>query len=224
MGFMFLKEENDRRNENRRKLKLKRDLEGKCIYCGNNSPKEGAKGCNDCLRSKVEKNKLIKNRNEKKRQKDIIRKYEVIKKYGGICSCCGEKEVLFLTIDHINNDGNKDRDGYFYNRLYKNDIRSDLQVLCFNCNLGKSVNNGVCPHVALNRVPCVVEDGRKRSIFNKNTKINWPSDEDLIKMCNESSIRKVASDIGVKWSTIISRLKRRNKYYLVKKYKNENKY
>ena len=217
-NFMFSKEETNRRNENRRKLKLKREKEGKCIYCGHNEPKEGTKGCDICLKSKIEKNKTIKNRNERKRQKDIIMKYEVIKKYGGVCYCCGEKEILFLTIDHINNDGKKDRDGYFYNRLRKGDIRKDLQVLCFNCNLGKSVNGGVCPHISVNRLPCEVEDGRRKSVFDRNTKIEWPSDDDLIKMCNESSIRKVAKDMGVVWSTIISRLKRRNKYHLIKNY------
>lgn len=25
--------------------------------------------------------------------------------YGAICACCGETEILFLTFDHINNDG-----------------------------------------------------------------------------------------------------------------------
>ena len=29
--------------------------------------------------------------------------------YGNICSCCGESDYMFLTIDHINNDGHKQR-------------------------------------------------------------------------------------------------------------------
>lgn len=37
---------------------------------------------------------------------------EVIIHYGGDppkCACCGEDNIGFLTLDHINNDGNKDR-------------------------------------------------------------------------------------------------------------------
>ena len=29
--------------------------------------------------------------------------------YGNKCSCCGETEPLFLTVDHINNDGYRDK-------------------------------------------------------------------------------------------------------------------
>lgn len=32
-------------------------------------------------------------------------KREVLKVYGGVCSCCGENRIEFLTIDHVNNDG-----------------------------------------------------------------------------------------------------------------------
>lgn len=31
-------------------------------------------------------------------------KHQVYKAYGGKCSCCDESEILFLQIDHVNND------------------------------------------------------------------------------------------------------------------------
>ena len=81
--------------------------------------------------------------------------------YGGeICACCGEKESKFLTIDHINNDGAAKRKqiypqgkgntaGYHtYQWLVKNNFPAGYQVLCMNCNYGKRMNNGVCPHKA----------------------------------------------------------------------------
>jgi hypothetical protein len=77
--------------------------------------------------------------------------------YGGYkCVCCGETEPSFLTLDHINNDGASFRRkitgkrtsaGYpTYIWLAKNGYPPTVQVLCMNCNHGKRMNNGVCPH------------------------------------------------------------------------------
>ena len=74
--------------------------------------------------------------------------------YGGpICKCCGETTLQFLTLDHVNNDGNKHRrtNGRAYpsySNLKTLGFPQDppLQVLCYNCNNGKRVNGGVCPH------------------------------------------------------------------------------
>jgi hypothetical protein len=77
--------------------------------------------------------------------------------YGGYkCNCCGETEQLFLSIDHVNNDGAEFRRkltgkrtsaGYHtYNWLIKNGFPDGYQVLCMNCNHGKRMNNGICPH------------------------------------------------------------------------------
>lgn len=67
------------------------------------------------------------------------------------CVCCGETNIGFLTIDHINNDGAKQRKnkqigGNFYRWLKNNKFPEGFQVLCYNCNLGRAKNNGVCPH------------------------------------------------------------------------------
>lgn len=85
-------------------------------------------------------------------------KDSVMDHYSGgtaVCVCCGETNRKFLTIDHINNDGKKHRaeikidGGYKYYRwLYRNNFPQGVQVMCFNCNFGKNVNQGVCPHKA----------------------------------------------------------------------------
>ncbi len=71
------------------------------------------------------------------------------------CKCCGESIERFLTIDHINNDGrehrktNNEARKNLYKWLIKNNYPDGFQVLCYNCNCGKALNNGVCPHKIL---------------------------------------------------------------------------
>ena len=85
------------------------------------------------------------------------RKRKVISHYGGVCQCCGESNPIFLTIDHINNDGAEHRKDIMgrnsgagtYQWLIKHDFPPGFQVLCWNCNLGKHINGGVCPHKEL---------------------------------------------------------------------------
>jgi len=67
--------------------------------------------------------------------------------YGGKCAFCGEDDFVVLSIDHINDDGVKERKkldkknrntGWdFYRYLIKQPKRDDLQVLCFNCQRRK---------------------------------------------------------------------------------------
>jgi hypothetical protein len=93
----------------------------------------------------------VRQRESKKRFK---RKLEVIKAYGGKCVCCGENHPSFLTLDHINNGGAKHRKqvfslskgGSFWWWAKKENYPSILQLLCFNCNCGRQVNKGICPH------------------------------------------------------------------------------
>lgn len=82
-------------------------------------------------------------------------KNEVFVAYGGAkCACCGETEKLFLTIDHmLNNASELRRNGVhklggapFYRWLKKSGYPKEYQVLCMNCNFGKRLANGVCPH------------------------------------------------------------------------------
>lgn len=76
-------------------------------------------------------------------------KVEVIAHYGGKCECCGEMEMVFLTIDHINGGGRqhrKETGSFLYQWLRRNGYPEGFQVLCFNCNFAKA--NGGCPHHA----------------------------------------------------------------------------
>ena len=81
-------------------------------------------------------------------------KEQVISHYGGKCACCGETEPLFLQIDHIEGNGKQHlRDNGIrgagdktYRWLRKNGYPPGFQVLCANCNIGRYINGGVCPH------------------------------------------------------------------------------
>jgi Recombination endonuclease VII len=53
---------------------------------------------------------------------------ELIQSLGGKCACCGESEIKFLAVDHVNGKAQPER-----------------QVLCHNCNLAKGFY-GQCPH------------------------------------------------------------------------------
>lgn len=98
-------------------------------------------------------------KNRDRRLADMRSRYEehrrmVLMHYGQECSCCGEDEPMFLTIDHINNDGRFHRKRHgtsshhnIYGWLVRNKMPKQFQVLCMNCNTGKHRNGGTCPHV-----------------------------------------------------------------------------
>jgi len=72
---------------------------------------------------------------------------------GSACACCGYNDKRFLSLDHINNDGWKERNtrrsaGIVGQKLAKKLgwDKTRYQILCFNCNLAKGFNKGVCPH------------------------------------------------------------------------------
>lgn len=82
---------------------------------------------------------------------------DMLNALGWQCTCCGESHPLFLTLDHINNDGAKHRKRFKekYNTrntelLYREARREGwpkdkYQVLCINCNFAKG-HFGECPH------------------------------------------------------------------------------
>lgn len=76
-----------------------------------------------------------------------------IQTYGNKCVCCGETRYLFLTFDHKNNDGYKTRrkggirfEGVVFYTWLLEEHRPDIEVACWNCNCGRAMNGGVCPH------------------------------------------------------------------------------
>lgn len=66
------------------------------------------------------------------------------------CACCGENEVKFLTLDHINgrSDGQRAAGTALVQWIRKMKYPSGFQVLCFNCNCAKGFW-GKCPHGVL---------------------------------------------------------------------------
>lgn len=81
-------------------------------------------------------------------------KREVVNAYGGKCTCCGEGDIHFLTIEHVTSEASK-------RHRYKNGKRisgtkllriivsegfpEDITILCHNCNCSRGQYGG-CPH------------------------------------------------------------------------------
>lgn len=96
------------------------------------------------------------NRNREKARESVRRfqrnlRLEIVTAYGGKCECCGEKVLQFLTIDHINNDGAKERRSTGGNKFLVSIKRRGFpknlyRLLCWNCNSGRAINGGICPH------------------------------------------------------------------------------
>jgi hypothetical protein len=90
----------------------------------------------------------------KNKERRIERRNIVLNHYGNKCICCGEIEPKFLTIDHIDSDGYKYRPikgGLSYSWIIKNNFPTNLQILCWNCNMSKGCY-GECPHVTKRKV------------------------------------------------------------------------
>jgi hypothetical protein len=113
---------------------------GHCSYCGTNLDGEAGPSHERC----------------KAGRRAIWHKYkaQIFAAYGGICACCGEDEPSFLSIDHVHGGGNAHRRevGGGNRRMMLQIIKAgyppEYQLLCFNCNCGRALNGGVCPHQA----------------------------------------------------------------------------
>ena len=96
----------------------------------------------------------------KSRERNRLSRLTVLKFYSSEiphCACCGEKEIKFLSIDHINGGGSqhrrsmgmkKGKGGNINHWIIKNNFPTGFQVLCHNCNMAKGFY-GECPHKSL---------------------------------------------------------------------------
>ena len=118
---------------------------GLCISGDGNPVVPGNVSCGKCL---------LKNTENARRAYAELRN-RVIAGYGGRCICCGESIEVFLTLDHVLNNGADARkqSGYNLRTLYKRVIDDNFppeyQLHCWNCNCGRAKNGGICPHKGL---------------------------------------------------------------------------
>lgn len=133
---------------------------GKCQKC--RSVDVETKSCAQCEQSFVPTRQLRKYCSDSCRDtaqsniRKTVRKQvrdEILRAYGGEnpeCLCCGESTYYFLAIDHIDGGGHKQRkelgSGGFYTWIHKNNYPPGLRILCHNCNYGRQLNGGTCPH------------------------------------------------------------------------------
>lgn len=113
---------------------------GLCTNCGDAKNSQTTKYCRTCQQASSSRHHTY--------------RIAAINAYGGsacACSACSEKNIKLLCIDHTNNDGNEHRKKLnrksIYGWLKINNYPPGFQVLCFNCNIGKSLNGGTCPHL-----------------------------------------------------------------------------
>lgn len=100
-----------------------------------------------------------KDRYLKNREKNILyyRKWraeledKVFNAYGNRCSCCGETERKFLTIQHMNGDGKEHRkqvggsNQVYYDLIQRGFPKDGYTLYCMNCNFADGRRGG-CPH------------------------------------------------------------------------------
>jgi len=80
-------------------------------------------------------------------------RHEVLTAYGGRCTCCGESEEAFLTLEHKNgvpiahrqSNGKRLSSTDIYAAVKREGFPDDYTILCMNCN-GARARLGYCPH------------------------------------------------------------------------------
>lgn len=110
-----------------------------------------------------------KRRRERARGRLLETRQAVLKMYGESCACCGETEFAFLTVDHKNNDGWKERKPNGKNftsaemicRNLLKKKRKDIQILCYNCNCAKQ-RMGYCPHRPKHKIKRRIRGARRK--------------------------------------------------------------
>lgn len=138
------------------KMITKRANEATCIRCASpNLSKQNHRLCDECR--KTNSNDLLRYRDK---IKDIV-----FASYGGYqCACCGETRKSMLQLDHLENDGSRQRVAAgcskggigFYRWIVANNFPKILQVLCANCNWSKK-KHGVCEH-QIERAAAIVQE------------------------------------------------------------------
>lgn len=132
--------------EAQKQRRLRNLKAGLCKTCGKPKDSENQK-CSKC--AKV--SNATDRRNDRKRRLAVLTHYSNGTPH---CKCCGETEIDFLAMDHIDGGGKK----HFatkelsstcgrsiYRWLVKHSYPSGFRVLCHNCNFAYGAY-GSCPH------------------------------------------------------------------------------
>ena len=134
-----------RANAISKRVYYKRVKENRCAHCGHPLDSD-TRLCSTCRRSTNDAS--IKN--QRKNKLIAFRHYS--NNEVPYCDCCGETELNFLCLDHINGGGGKHRSeigvagGHgMYRWIIKNNFPKGYRVLCANCNLSYGIF-GHCPH------------------------------------------------------------------------------
>ena len=132
-----------------KELRRRKQKAGFC-RCGR-VPPPGYKTCSFC-RERIQKwadsHKELRKSTGQKHRAGLRR--QVFDRYGRVCVCCGIDVEGFLTIDHIEGNGNKHRKeigggNVFYAWLIRNGFPDEYRTLCYNCNCARG-HLGYCPH------------------------------------------------------------------------------
>ena len=93
----------------------------------------------------VTRNRERQRRNQARSDTKLRR--EVLEHYGATCACCSEDDPRFLTLDHCDGTTEPRLTGSHLCRwLRQHGYPTGFQILCWNCNFGRALNGGVCPH------------------------------------------------------------------------------
>lgn len=128
----------EKRTQNKITEGTRRRLTGLCASCGK-APRTYRSLCGRC-------NKIMQARKQKQYRELRV---QVLDHFGNKCGCCGESHRAFLNVDHINGDGRLERSRHDLCKMYRQvlaGLRPDIRLLCWNCNLGRERNGGICPH------------------------------------------------------------------------------
>jgi hypothetical protein len=136
--------ETARQYNRQRREQLKR--EGCCVDCAEELTDEDCQlRCRSCVIKASPRSERAARR----------AKLEALEAYGGAaCACCGETQLLMLTIDHTNRNGaemrrsgNQGSGQRIYRQLKKAGYPPGYRVLCRNCNYASYVaKDHKCPH------------------------------------------------------------------------------
>lgn len=139
--------------------------ERRCYSCRREANKQAGR-CSVCYKPAIEGktycDEHLKSQRDAAKQRTKQLRIEAIEHYcnGSIkCQCpkCDVTDIRFLTIDHINGDGNTHRrdlskskksnpgSSRIYSWLKQHNYPDGFQILCFNCNCAKGIF-GICPH------------------------------------------------------------------------------